>query len=219
MTNPGPRPNATPPPRPCVPVSGVILAAGTGSRLGRTKPLLDVDGQPLVRRIAVEALASQLTEVVVVVGHDAEAVTRALDGLPVRVVGNPEFQGGQATSVRAGVAAVTPATAGAMFLVCDQPDLRREHIDHLLDAFMARGGGIVVPSAGGRRGSPVTFSRSYFAELSRLTGDTGGRQVVAAHPDDTVVIDLESEAPLADLDTPADVEQWRLRRARPTPQS
>lgn len=194
------------------PVSGVILAAGRSSRFGSPKQLLVLNGRPLVRRIADEALATRLAEVIVVVGSDAQRVRAALTGADVRIVENPDYAGGQSTSVRAGLGAVSPDALGAMFMVTDQPGLTAALIDQLLAVFVRTGGPIVVPIFAGRRGSPVTFARGLFPELSALEGDTGGRPVVAAHRDDIVAVPLDSDAPLMDIDTPEELRRWRAER-------
>ena len=192
------------------PVSGVILAAGRSSRFGSPKQLLMLNGRPLVRRIVDEAIATRLAEVIVVVGSGARQVRAALAGADVRIVDNPDYAGGQSTSVRAGLGAVSPDSIGAMFLVSDQPNLTAGLIDQLLAVFVRTGRGIVVPTFAGRRGSPVTFARGFFPELLALEGDTGGRPIIAAHPHAVVTVPLDSDAPLRDIDTPEDLRRWRI---------
>ena len=89
-------------------VAGVVLAAGSSSRLGRNKLLLDVGGEALVRRTVRRAVAAGLDPVVVVVGHEAERVTAELAGVPCRLVVNPDHASGQSSSLQAGIAAVPP---------------------------------------------------------------------------------------------------------------
>lgn len=196
------------------PVSGVILAAGRSSRFGSPKQLLVLNGRPLVRRIVDEALAASLAEVIVVVGSGAQRVRAALTGADVRIVENPDYAGGQSTSVRAGLGAVSRDSLGAMFMVSDQPGLTAALIDHLVAVFVRTGGPIVVPIFAGRKGSPVTFSRGLFPELFALEGDTGGRPVIAAHRDDVVAVPVDSDAPLRDIDTPEELRRWRAERSR-----
>lgn len=195
-------------------VSGVLLAAGRSLRFDAQTPkqLFEIDGQPLVRRTAQTALRSRLAEIVVVLGHAAEEVQKALTGLAVRTVLNPDFATGQSTSVRWGLAALDPRAQAALFLPCDQPWLTAEVIDWLLDAYVATNGPIVSPTWEGRRGAPTLFDRSLFPELARLTGDTGGRQILDRYRDGVVTVALPSEQPLLDLDTPADLEQLLRHR-------
>ncbi len=184
-------------------VSGVLLAAGESTRMdaGQVKQLLPFAGQPLVRRLAGAALASRLSELIVVVGFAADRVRRAVAGLDVRVVENPDYRDGQSTSVKVGLAAVDPAADAAMFLPVDQPFLSSELIDRLITAYGATGGPIVLPAYGDRRGAPVLFDRSLFPELARISGDEGGRQLVRRYPDRVVTVLLESPDPLLDIDT------------------
>ncbi len=185
-------------------MSGVVLAAGASRRFGGPLPkqLVELDGEPLVRRAARTALAARLGEVIVVVGHRGAEVRRAVQELPVTVVDSPRWQQGQSRSVRAGLAAVAERAAAAVFIPCDQPHLTAELIDRLVAEHAASGQPIVVPAYRGRRGSPVLIARALFPELARLEGDAGGRQLFDRHP--VHELELEDEAALIDLDHPAD---------------
>ena len=89
--------------------AGIILAAGESTRFGAPKQLLDWKGKPFVRQVAETALQAGLGPVVVVTGFHAADVESALNGLPVEIIHNPEYQQGQSTSIRAGVLALTPS--------------------------------------------------------------------------------------------------------------
>ncbi len=183
-------------------VAGVVLAAGLSSRFGGDLPkqLTVFSGEPLVRRMARQALASRLAEVVVVVGHRGAEVRACLGGLAVRVVDNPCFATGKASSLRAGIAALEPEAAGVMVLPCDQPWLEAAVLDSLLAAFDPARAAIVVPSWRGRRGAPVTFARRFFPALAALEADAGGRDLLPQHAGEVVEVELASEAPLLDVD-------------------
>ncbi len=198
-------------------VSGVILAAGRSARLGgeRPKQLLVVDGEPLVRRVALAALGSRLAEVLAVVGHEAPAVRRALAGLDLRVVENPEHARGQSSSVAAGLGSVHSRATAAVFLPADQPFLSARLIDRLIAAHGAAGTRIAVPTCSGRRGAPVLFDRSLFPELEALRGDTGGRAVLPRYPDAIVEVPVDDPLELADIDTEDDYRRVLARAARP----
>lgn len=184
-------------------VWGVILAAGLSTRFpgGRAKQLLDFLGEPMVRRTAENALASRLSGVIAVVGHRAAEVRKALAGLPVEIADNPDYAAGLSTSVRAGLARVPPEAAAALFLPADQPLAGPDLLDRLIAAWRDTGGPIVEPSFAGHRGSPVLLDRSLFAELAALTGDVGGRALVARHPERVVRVPLEDGTPLLDADS------------------
>ncbi len=189
-------------------VAGILLAAGRSRRFtGGCKQLLDFRGEPLVRRAARTALASRLSEVVAVTGHAAGAVGGALAGLGLRLVENPDFAQGKSTSIRAGLAALAPAIDAALFLPADQPLLRTASIDRLLDAFAETGGPIVTAACGERRGAPVLFHRSLFAELERLAGDTGGRRLLPRHTGEVISVQVDRPEELADIDTEEDARR------------
>ncbi len=199
-------------------VAGVVLAAGCSTRLAGEVPkqLLELDGEPLVRRVARTALASRLSEVVVVLGHRAEAVGAALAGLAVRRVVNPDFEAGQSTSVRSGLASLGSAVAAAMFLPADQPLLTATTIDRLVTAWEATGGPrrsrgkagpIVVPVHRSGWRSPVLFDRSLFGELRALRGDAGGRLLLPRHREAIVTVEVADGRELADVDTVDDLRR------------
>lgn len=194
---------------------GVVLAAGGSRRFGGPLPkqLVEIDGEPVVRRTARVALAAGLERVVVVTGHAAGRVRRALDGLGVQLVHNPAWSEGQSGSVRAGLAAVAAGAAAAAFVPCDQPFLTAELIDRLI-ARHAKGGAVIVaPSCGGRRGAPVLIDRELFSEIEGITGDAGARQLFARHP--VAEVELDDRAPLLDFDDPSELR--RLLAGRRTP--
>jgi molybdenum cofactor cytidylyltransferase len=193
-------------------VSGVLLAAGPSERFDDDVPkqLLQVEGEPLVRRTARRALDSRLAEVIVVVGHQAGQVSAALRGLDVQIVENLAFETGQASSVRVGLAAVDRASMASLFMPADQPNLNSKVIDDLIRLFESTGGPIVVPAFEGVRGAPVLFARSLFEELRRMVGDKGGRQLFPRHAESIVELSLADPGPLADLDTQEDRKRLGL---------
>lgn len=167
------------------PAVGVLLAAGLGSRFeGGNKLLAELDGVPVVRRAAETLHAAVDGPILVVVGHEAERVRTALDGLDVRFVDNPDYERGQATSVAAAAAEVagldvldggSEQPAYVVFALGDMPAVRRETVERLLAVARDRKAGIVVPTHEGRRGNPVVFHRQHLSSLAALDGDRGGR--------------------------------------------
>jgi molybdenum cofactor cytidylyltransferase len=188
-------------------VAGTILAAGSSSRLGRPKQLLDFKGRPFVRAVAEAALASGLTPVQVVTGDHADAMAEALKDLPVTLVHNPAWREGQAASIRAGVAALPANTGATVFLLADQPHVPPALIRALTEAHALGLFPVVAPVVGDRRGNPVLFDRVTFPDLLALTGDVGGRAAMAriqmapgGHeavrlvpwPDDRILLDVDT---------------------------
>ncbi len=187
---------------PLAAVSGVILAAGQAARFAGPLPkqLTPFRGVPLVRRSAEAACAAQLAEVIVVVGHAGREVVALLSDLALKVVWNPDFAAGQSTSVKAGLRAVASSSAAVLFLPCDQPWLESAVLDQLIAAHAAHRGQIIVPTGNGRRGAPVLWDRRFFSDLSALSGDVGGRALLAQFPDAVVEVPVRAQA-LADIDT------------------
>ena len=199
-----PQPRTEPAPEKGRNVAAVVLAAGRSTRMGAVnKMLAEIGGKPLVRIAAEQALASRAKPVIVVTGHERERVERALAGLPVRFVHNPDFAGGLAGSVRTGIAAVPNEADGAIVCLGDMPQVDSGLIDKLLAAFdPERGALIVVPSIDGRRGNPVVWSRRFFTELTAITGDIGARHLIGHYAEAVVEVPVAGEAALTDVDTP-----------------
>ena len=186
-------------------IAGIVLAAGAARRFGSQKLLAPVDGVPLVRRSVERLLATSLDELVVVLGSQAEAVGAALDGLGVRTVVNPAYLAGMSTSLRAGLAALRPETDATVVALADQPGVGAAIVDRLVERYRAQRAPIVAPVyRGGTRGNPVLFDRSLFDELRAVTGDEGGRTVIARDPRRVMLVEVEEEMP-GDIDFPSDL--------------
>jgi len=183
-------------------IAGIVLAAGTSSRMGRNKLIESVHGKPLVRRAVDAALASRLDPILVVTGHEAEEIAAALRGTPVGFVHNSDYREGLSTSLRSGVAAVPEDCDGAMILLGDMPGISATLIDRLITEFdPSRGHAICVASARGQLGHPVLWSRSFFEDLAALSGDKGARALLDANVGQSVSIEAGDDAPLTDIDT------------------
>ena len=190
-------------------IAAIVLAAGASTRMGRQKLTLPMTGgRPLVRLTVEQVLAAGLDEVVVVVGGDAEAVAAALATLPVRVAVNPHYAEGQSTSLRAGLDAIRPGTDAAVVALGDQPLPDPDVIRRLVAAFRTTGRPIAVPVYRNGRGNPVLFGATLFGELRGVTGDQGGRGVIARDPARVAEVPVDMAMP-ADIDTPEDYEAAR----------
>ncbi|GAB4127245.1 MAG: hypothetical protein OHK0050_40470 [Roseiflexaceae bacterium] len=180
---------------------GLILAAGSSSRMGRPKQLLDWGGRPLVRVVAEHALAAALDQVLVVTGAEQYAVEQALADLPVRFIHNPHYAEGQSGSLRVGVAALPTDAEQVLVLLGDQPFVTPAIINAILAAGQ-RGAAIVAPHYAGVRGNPVLFARPLFAELLAIRGDQGARSILAADPARITMVTFDDPRPQIDIDTP-----------------
>ena len=180
-------------------IAGIVLAAGTSSRMGRNKLIETVRGKPLIARAVDAAIASRLYPILVVTGHQADKVAAALAGAPVALVHNERFAEGLSSSLQAGLAAVPEDCDGAMVLLGDMPDITQTLIDRLIAAFAP--GAICVAATGKRRGHPVLWARRFFGELMAVTGDKGAREILQVHTSQVLEIEAGDDAPLADIDT------------------
>lgn len=195
-------------------LAAIVLAAGTSRRMGTQKLLLSLGGSPLVQIVVEAANASVVDLVVVVLGHDAGNVRRALPVGRQRDIFNPDFETGMASSLRAGIRALPSETAGAIVLLGDQPLIDSATIDVVCKTATACPQGIVVPTYQGRRGHPVYFPARLFQEIAGIVGDEGARSIIRRHPDSVRELELGETRDL-DADTPpayaALASEWDLR--------
>src|SRR2546423_956042 len=183
-----PQPRAEPAPEKGHQLAGLVLAAGRSTRMGGPNKLLEeINGKPLVRHVVEHVLASRARPIVVVTGHQKERVERALAGLVVTFVHNPDFAAGLSTSLKTGIAAVPVDADGAIVCLGDMPQVSAKLIDRLIAAVDPGGGALVViPTILGKRGNPVLWSRRFFADLARVEGDVGARHLIGGFCADAV---------------------------------
>jgi molybdenum cofactor cytidylyltransferase len=199
-----PQPRAEPPAAAGRRIAAVVLAAGRSTRMGGPNKLLaEIAGRPLLRIVVEEALASRAKPVIVVVGHERAEIEKALAGLSVQLVHNPDFAQGLGSSLKAGIAAVPAEADGAIVCLGDMPQVDASLIDRLIAAFDPdRGALIVMPTVEGRRGNPVLWSRRFFSDLMAIEGDVGARHFIGRYSEAVVEVPLEDKAALVDVDTP-----------------
>ena len=189
-------------------ISGVVLAAGTGSRFGATKQLAEVGGVPLVLH-AVDALRGAVDEIVVVTGHDADAVEAVLPS-DVRSVRNARHRDGMASSLAAALHALPDGSEAAVILQADQPGVSPDDVRALIARFRATRARIVRLRYTDGPG-PSLLSREIYADAGHLHGDVGARVLIASHPDWVEDVARDRAAPL-DVDTEADLERAARQR-------
>ena len=193
-------------------ISGIILAAGAAERMGQQKLLLNLNGKPILQWVLEAALSSELDEVVCVV-RELEEIQQGIS-LKHEKLGwaiNERAAEGQSTSVIAGLKAINPQSEAALFLVGDQPLVKRDLINGLIDLFRKTAALIVAPTFQGQTRNPVLFRRDLFPELLKLTGDRGGRRLIEKYKDKTVFLEWKEEAPFLDVDRSEDYEKLKKR--------
>lgn len=182
-------------------ITGVILAAGMSRRLGRPKQLLEIGGKALIAHVADTALASDLDEVLVVLGYEADAVKAALGSRSVRSCQNRRFEEGQSTSLVTALDATAAGTDAVVVLLSDQPTIEAGVIDRLLAKRRASGSPLVMTSYGSVTSHPILFGHELFAELRTIRGDRGARDVIRHHEHELVTVSGELSEPPPDVDT------------------
>jgi molybdenum cofactor cytidylyltransferase len=183
-------------------VAGLVLAAGASTRLGRPKQLLPFGTTTLLGRVVAEArAAAALDEVVVVLGGAADEVRRRVDLGDARVVENPEFGTGCASSYRTGLGALDPRAEAVAILLGDQPGVDRAVIDAVVEAWRRTRDPILLTAYRTREGHPLVFARALFDRLRTLQGDKAAWKVVDAHREAVRAVPV-------DRPHPRDVNTW-----------
>ncbi len=192
-----------------VSIAGVVLAAGSSTRMGRNKLLLTLDGEPMVRRTLRATLEAALEPVVVVLGHEPERVREAISGLGCRTVVNPDHAQGVRLSVQVGIREVSEARA-AVVILADMPFVTAAMIRALVDRYRESTSPLVSSQYGDVNAPPTLYDRSLFPEMLAMTGEGCGKQVVRRHLHEAAFVTWP-EAALADVDLPEDYERIRAQ--------
>lgn len=197
-------------------ISAILLAAGESKRMGRPKQLLEWRGKTLLQHSLESLVNSDADEIILVLGHEADRIRKTLPALPIKIVINPDYKQGMASSLRRGLLAMDPQSEAFLVLLADQPGIGPEIINDLIRAFQQADPkqGIVRPVHGGLRGHPVLFGVRYLPEALQLQGDVGARRILMNHPEDILSIDVEADSVLNDIDTPDEYRNY-VKRADP----
>ncbi len=194
-------------------VGAVLLAAGSGKRLGnKPKPLLELGGVPLIRRQLIALSGAGVDEVVVVLGDHADAVEAAVRDFPVTLARNPRPDDGQPSSVRIGLEALHGKLDAVIIALADQPLINGDDITALIGAFKKRGNtSMVVPRVAGEPGNPVMMEATLRDEW--LAGDINAacRRWRQEHPERVHWFDSDNTRYRVDIDTPEDMQRFTER--------
>ena len=191
-------------------IHAVLLAAGRSERMGRNnKLLLNVDGIPLVRKSAINILNSNVTSITVVTGFDENKIVNALSGLNVNFVKNINFREGLSSSLKAGLANITPTPSAVIICLADMPKIQPEHINQLIENFNPlKGWEICIPTNNGKRGNPVLIGSRFFPYIFETSGDFGAKQVMKQHSDKIVEVEIGTSDIHFDIDTQDEYENF-----------
>ena len=189
-------------------ISAVILAAGESRRMGeQSKLLLPIGGEVQIRKFVKSVCASDVDDVLVVVGHEAEKIKDILQGQPVRFVANPSYLVGMTTSIQSGVRAVSPESDGLLICLSDMPFAETYDFNCLIHAFndfrLPESSLIVVPVFQEKRGHPVLFSIEFREKILQHKGE-GCRGILKEYPQCVMEVMMENDNVFRDVDTPED---------------
>ncbi|GGS54166.1 4-diphosphocytidyl-2C-methyl-D-erythritol synthase [Planobispora rosea] len=180
-------------------VAGLLLAAGSGSRLGTPKALVEYRGERLVDRGVRLLHDGGCHPVVVVLGAATVQVRGAV------TVRNPDWRSGMGSSLRTGLDALPPDARYVVVALVDQPLIGAPVVRRLAGAALD-GATLAVATYGGAQRNPVLIAREHFAEVAELAvGDVGARPFLRAHPELVVEVPCDDAGDPADIDTPADL--------------
>ena len=194
-------------------IYGLVLAAGMARRMGSTKQLLPFGARTVLQTVVDTLSGADLAGVVVVLGHDADAVRESLRGRTVLCCVNDAYREGMFSSVLCGLHHLPEDADAVLIALGDQPQIELNVVRAVLRAYREGDRGIVIPISGGKRGHPVLVNLSrYRDEILRLSGDEGLKPVMRGHPHDTLEVPVDDEGILRDLDTPEDYRAEIERR-------
>jgi molybdenum cofactor cytidylyltransferase len=172
--------------------------------MGQAKQLLPLGATTVLETTIANVQRSAASEIVLVLGAAADIIRRRPVIAQVKTVFNADYEQGMASSLQAGVAALSPDITAALIVLGDQPFVQPATLDQLITAHSHAAGHMLIPTWQGKRGNPMLIPRSFFAEVMELKGDTGCRVLFAHHPDKLQNVEVEDEGILLDIDNQED---------------
>ena len=200
-------------------VEVILLAAGASSRMkGGDKTLELVEGIPLIRHLALEALASKAAQTTVILPPDKPLRQKALEDLPVKILIAREAHLGMAHSLKTAMQNLTETTQGALIVLSDMPEIKTGHLNRMIERFSWDNPEQILRAKdqNGKEGHPTLFGKGHFKALAMLTGDRGARDLLKTAQDHLEFVTFDDLAPTTDLDTPQEWAEWRGKEARKT---
>lgn len=177
--------------------------------MGEPKQLLPLEGRSILAHTLANLRASHVNEIVLVLGFAADAIRQQVDLQAVKAVENKNYEQGMGSSLRTGLSALDPCVDASLMVLADQPFVRPDTIDQIIDQYRRSDAQIVVPTYQGFRGNPILLDRSVFPEVMTLKGDIGCRAIFGDHADGIVKVAVDDIGILLDIDSKQDLANAR----------
>ncbi len=187
----------------------LLLAAGSSSRLGQSKQLISINGEPLLLRSVNAAISSGIKKIVVVLGANEIAHRQAIEQLPIEIIFNPTWQKGMGNSLKVGLSHLLKKDMnleGVITMVCDQPLITASHLNKLIERFKETKSLIVASFYSSSAGVPALFEKSLFEKMLSINDEHGAKKIINQYPDLVSVVDFPEGA--IDIDTEEDVKKF-----------
>lgn len=189
----------------------LLLAAGSSSRLGRSKQLLSITGQPLLLKSVEAAIESGIKNIIVVLGANEEAHRQVIKDAGVQVVVNTDWKKGMGSSLKVGLAYLLqqmPKVEAVVTMVCDQPLINSDQLVKLVSGYENSESTIIASFYQGVAGVPVLFDRTLFSELLSMSDEAGAKKILQQHPELILMVPfLGGEI---DIDTEDDLREFLM---------
>jgi molybdenum cofactor cytidylyltransferase len=187
----------------------ILLAAGSSSRMGRSKQLLSIQGRSLLQLSAEAAIGSGARKVMVVLGSQAEEHRKALAHLRVSNVINTEWQKGMGGSIKSGLAELLQFSrelTSVIVMVCDQPAITAAHLIELRNKYAELNSPVVASLYANAPGVPVLFDHTLFSDIFHIGDEHGAKKILSRHARSIVTVDFPGGE--IDLDTPEEFDDY-----------
>ena len=192
-------------------IVGIILGAGRSRRMGlENKLVAEINGKPMIVHAIESVKNSRVNKTILVTGYQREIVERAVQGIEIEIIYNPNFTEGLSSSIKSIGHKLTKNVDAVILCLGDMPGITSTHINSLIKAFKNNPNRqIVIPTYNGRRGNPVLWGKKHFPLLVNLSGDRGAKVLFQNNENNITEVQIEDEAILTDLDTPEALEKYR----------
>ena len=189
-------------------VAGLLLAAGSSTRMGKPKQLLPVNGGTLLGHVLNETLKSNLDKIILTLGHHADKIKEVLgqnlQHPKLKVIENKQYKEGISSSIIAGLSEVEESHDHVMILLADIPHINADLINHLLIRYLESRLPLGAIKIKAKRSHPVIFNRRMYHELHKLRGDVGARNLFIKYSDRVCLVEPDTFYEDSDIDTPKD---------------